>query len=44
MQNTDTRTLTPEIHAAAEWEEEENTFSHVGFSKDIDEWIKWKKL
>ena len=34
---TDNRLLTPEILAAAGWKEEENTFYHIGFSKDIDD-------
>lgn len=33
----DTRQLTPEILAAAGWKEVENTFFHIGFSKDIDD-------
>ena len=36
-QITDNRPLTPEILTTARWKEEENTFFHVGFSKDIDD-------
>lgn len=36
-QITDNRPLTPEILTAAGWKEEENTFFHIGFSKNIDD-------